>query len=158
MSWSLRVSQGDLTVEGGKLGTVTSENKLLQDLRHYLLERMGSDPMYPSYGSLIDGGRLPGGQEVPSPIGSHDFQSVALELESEIRRVAGEYQTNQVNRAKTDRRRYNRVTLSAGEILVAINFIRFEQRQDTLLVHVGIETGTSRELNITLPLAPVFTN
>src|SRR5437868_3509816 len=115
MSWSLRVSNGDLVLEGGKLGTVTGSAKLLQDFRHYLLERMGDDPLHPSYGSLIDGGRLTNGQIVPSPIGGVNWKMITLELESEIRRIAAAYQNMQLQRAKNDSTYYGKSTLTAAE-------------------------------------------
>jgi hypothetical protein len=152
MSWSLRVNNGDFVLDGGKLGTVAGEVKLLQDLRHYLLERMGSDPLYPSYGSLIDGGVRSNGRSVPSPIGRMDFRFVALEIESDIRRIAAQYQQNQVARAQRDKQRYNRVTLTPGEILVAISDIKFEHAQDALNVNIVVQTGAGTTSNLNLSL------
>lgn len=157
MSWSLRVSNGDLVLDGGHLGTTSGEGKLLQDLRHYLLEKMGSDPMYPWYGSLIDGGRMPNGRIVNSPIGGYDFRSIALDIETDIRRIAADYQRRQLERAKADRLRYNKTTLTAGEILAELTFVNFEQRQDALVVHIGVMTGNMSEKRLELHLDPVIT-
>lgn len=157
MTWSLKVSNGELALDGGHLGTVAHEDKLLQDLRHFLLEKMGSDPMHPSYGSLIDGGRQPDGTIVDSPIGSYDFNSVALDIESDIRRIAAVYQRQQLERAKSDRLRYNKSTLTAGEILAEVTYITFEQRQDALEVSIGVISGRNRQSDLTLLLDPVFT-
>jgi hypothetical protein len=153
MSWSLRVSNGDLVLGGTSFSTVTGEEKLVQDLRHYLLEQMGTDPMHPTYGSVIDGGTLPNGQIVESPIARIDWRNVTLEIEAEIRRIAAEYQRRQLERAKRDRHRYHKTTLSAGEILAEVRDITFTQDQDTLYVEVEIESGRSNPvlLDLTLP-------
>lgn len=157
MTWSLRVSKGDFVLDGGKLGTVTASNKLLQDFRHYLLERMGTDPLHPAYGSLIDGGVRPNGQVVESPIGRTDWKQIVLELETEIRRIAAEYQRMQVEHAKSDRLYYGKSTLTQGEILAAIPSITFEQNMDALNVNITLETGDFQLAQITVPLDPVVT-
>lgn len=158
MTWSLRISNGDLVLDGTKFETVSGENKLFQDLRCYLLERMGTDPLHRTYGSLLDGGVLPSGKIVPSPIARTDWRAVTLEIESEIRRVAAEYQNRQLQRAKEDRLRYGRSTLAAGEILAEIGDIRFTQEQDTLRVQISVQAGNSRgtTLAIDLPAAMVI--
>jgi hypothetical protein len=157
MSWSLQVSNGDLVLEGGKLGTVTGSNKLLQDFRHYLLEHMGNDPLHPNYGSLIDGGMKSNGQVVDSLIGSTDWNMVTLQLESEIRRIAAAYQKSQLNRAQNDRTYYGKSTLSVSEILAAVTAVNFTQNADALLVEIVIETGDFQLQNISLSLDPVIT-
>lgn len=141
MSWSLRVSQGDLVLDGPSFDTVTNENKLVQDFRHYLLTHMGQDDMYPWYGSLIDGGTKPNGQTVDSPIASTDWNSVTLQISSEIRRIASAYQRQQIERAERDRTRYNKSTLTMGEVLAAVTDIKFQQIEDTLNVRIFIQSG-----------------
>lgn len=157
MSWSLRVSNGDFVLDGTHFGTVTHENKLTQDLRHFLLTRMGTDPQSPTYGSLIDGGVKPNGQEVESVIARTDWGQVKLELSAEIRRIAAQYQRTQVERAKRDRLRYNKSTLTPGEILLAINDIRFVQNADALLVTIVLQSGRGQDINLDLELPPVYT-
>lgn len=152
MSWSLRVSNGDLVLQSGKLGIVSGQNKLVQDLRHFLLERMGSDPLHPDYGSLIDGGVTPAGRTVASPIGGTDWRFVALELEADIRRICALYQNGQVERARKDRQRYNRVTLTPAEILLAVTDVTFQQNMDTLNVTISLSTGAGTTENLSLAL------
>lgn len=158
MTWSLQVSRGDLALSGGSLGTVSNENKLLQDLRHYLLERMGTDDLHPGYGSLIDGGTLPSGRNVPSAIGGWDFRSLKVDIEMDIRRIAVEYQRRQLARAKSDRLRYNKTTLTPGEILAELSFIEFTQNEDALLVNIGVVSGSGQQVETVLKLDPVITN
>lgn len=157
MSWSLSVINGDLVLSGTKFGVVSNENKLVQDFRHYLLERMGTDPAYPWYGSLIDGGTKPNGQMVTSVISDTDWPSVTLRIESEIRRIANLYQRKQIERAQSDRNRYNRSTLTMGEILAAIVNIGFQQQADALFVTITLQSGRNTQASINLTLPPVLT-
>ena len=62
MTWSLAVVNGDLSFAGpGGYATVSGQNKLIQDLKNWLLEPRGTDPIHPGYGCTLDGGMLPDG-------------------------------------------------------------------------------------------------
>lgn len=151
MSWSLKISNGDLVIGQGQLDTVIRDGKLVQDFRHFLLTRLGSDPLYPWYGSSIDGS-----DTVESPIATTDWAFARVQIESEIRRCAAQYQRLQFDRAKSDRLRYNKSTLTAAEILAAITDITFNQEADALTVKIFIVTATDSEHIIDVTLPPVF--
>ncbi len=151
MTWSLEVRNGDLALGGAKLGTVTAEQKLKQDLAHWLQERMGTDPLHREYGSLIDGGVTPDGREVPTLIGSDDISFAAMRVESDIRRIVGAYQSRQLARAKADRQRYNKTTLTPGELLLSLDAVDMEQVLDVLRVTLHITTGSG--VGVTLDVA-----
>lgn len=162
MSWSLQVKRslpdrpgGDLVLTGSSLATVTNEQKLVQDLSHWILEHMGSDPLHPGYGSTLDGGTLPSGQVVDSVIGKGNYGLIRMEIEAEIRRIAAAYQRMQIDRATRDRNRYNKSTLTGGEILAAVTDIDFEQNADALKVTIHIQSARNNEaiLNLSLPAA-----
>jgi hypothetical protein len=157
MSWSLQVNNGDLVLNGAQFGTVTDENKLVQDFRHFILEKMGTDPSYPWYGSLLDGGVKPNGQVVESVIAGTDWGHLKLRIEAEIRRIASLYQNQQVERAKRDRDRYNRSTLSLGEVLAAVNSIDFSQNADALTITIHLQSGRDNNPVVALDLPPVIT-
>lgn len=157
MSWSLRVSNGDLVLDGTKFATVNNENKLVQDFRHFILERMGTDLDHPWYGSLLDGGTKPTGQQVESVIAGTDWPTIQIRLEADLRRIAAQYQNMQLDRAKRDRARYNRSTLTLGEVLAAITEITFSQQADALYVTIFIESGREISTAVDLQLAPVIT-
>src|ERR1051325_1057251 len=108
MSWSLQVSYGDFPVSGNSLGIVAGANKLGQDLRHWVLEKMGTDPLHLDYGSLIDGGRTSDGVEQESIIGHVNDRNARVLIESELRRIIQAYQRQQIARAKADRLVYNK--------------------------------------------------
>lgn len=151
MSWSLQLRNGDLTIGGASLGVVTNQAKLVQDLRCAILERMGTDPDHPWFGSLIDGGRL-NGVEQPSLIATTNWNVAALTIEAEIRRIVGQYQTQQINRSQADRTSYGKPTLTPEELLMNVANIEFFQAQDNLLCRVTLVTGAGTELPINVPL------
>jgi len=157
MSWSLRVSRGDLVLDSSSLGSVAHEHKLVQDLRLWLMERMGHDQFHPNYGSLIDGGTTPEGKTVDSVIGSMNLNVTALEIEAEIRRVGAAYQRMQIDRARSDRDRYGKSTLTGGEILAAIKTITFDFKEDRMDITVLIESARGNEAALSLNLPGVIT-
>lgn len=153
MAWSLQVKNGDFTVGGASLGIVTAEQKLVQDLSHFLLERMGTDTLHPGYGSLIDGGITPDGGINTGVIGAELFNEAALFVESDIRRICAEYQQRQIDRAQQDRFRYNKTTFTAGELLIEVDQIELVQSGPTLQVNISLITGANRSVFLSLPLA-----
>lgn len=152
MSWSLQITDGDFRVDSAHLGTVVGQQKLVQDLSCAILERMGTDNLHPSYGSLIDGGRTPSGVIVQSLIGEDDLEMVLIRIESEITRIAQLEQQAQLTRAKADKLAYGKATLTPQEVLMSLNGIDFTQSLDRLNVVVHIETATGNTFDITVPL------
>lgn len=142
---------------GSSLATVTGSNKLTQDLRCHLLEHMGTDPYNPGYGSLIDGGVNAVGQVVDSPIGSNNWDLVQHNLSIEIRRIIAVYQAAQVERAKTDRLRYNKNTLTTDEMLIGVGAIEYVRNQDQLTVNITLTIGNGATQQIALNLPGVLT-
>jgi len=118
---------------------------------------MGQDPLHPSYGSIIDGGVDASGKPIDSVIGKTNIRLVRMEIEAEIRRVAAAYQRMQVDRATRDRNRYNKSTLTGGEILAAVTAINFTQNADSLWVNVVIKSARNTEATLNLQLPAVIT-
>lgn len=151
MSWSLQLRGGDLVIGGSSFGTVTNQNKLVQDLRCAILERMGTDEDHPWFGSLIDGGRL-NGTEQSSIIATDNWDVAVLAVEGEIRRIVDQYQKQQIVRNEQDRTNYGKPTLTPGELLMGVGSIQFYQAQDNLLCRVTLITGVDSELTVNVPL------
>lgn len=53
MSFDLKVVNGDLVLSNGDVGTITGNDKLVQDLLKIALTTAGSNVLQPWYGSLI---------------------------------------------------------------------------------------------------------
>jgi hypothetical protein len=152
MSWSLEIRNGDFALTGSNLGTLKGSEKMLQDLRHYILERMGTDTAHPGYGSLIDGGVTPDGTVHRGVIGNPNFDFAQLEVEADIARIIREYQGRQLSRAKYDKMTYGRATLTPDEVVLGVSSIRFEQVLDQLQVFVVIQNGQGREFDLNFDL------
>ena len=153
MSWSLQLRNGDLALSGTSLGQVTGGPKLVQDLRCAIMETRGNDDMHPLFGSTIDGGRDENGREVQGIVGTSDWEYAALVVQSEIQRIAGEYQRRQLVRAQEDRQRFGESTLSNSELLVSLLRVNYMQANDTLLVDVMLETGRGDQITVTVPVS-----
>lgn len=153
MSWSLRLKNGDLVLEGQHVAQVSGTAKLVQDLKCAILESRGHDKYHPEFGSIIDGGFNENGVYVPSVIGETDWAFVALRVESEIRRICSEYQRSQIERDKADRLRYGRSTLDLSEVLESVTNVDITQVQDTMRVRVSIRTASGKPATIDVPVA-----
>jgi hypothetical protein len=153
MSWSLELRNGDLSLGGTRLGSVTGGQKLVQDLRCAFLEPRGWDDIHPSYGSLLDGGLDDNGIQVDSVIGTNNWERIALRVEGEIRRICALYQQSQVDRARADRYTYGESTLAPNELLIRVSSVQMYQAQDTLLAHVTLETGIGDTVEIDIPVS-----
>lgn len=53
MSFDLKIINGDLVINNGALRTVTDSEKLIQDILKICLTNVGSNPLYPGYGSFL---------------------------------------------------------------------------------------------------------
>jgi hypothetical protein len=155
MSWSLQIRNGDLVTSGGRLGTVTRQEKMIQDLKNWIMECMGTDPSHPSYGSLFNGGTTPDGTQYSGVVGTENVRLAQIEIQKDIRRIIREYQGRQLARAKHDRFTYERATLTAGEVILDVPFIGFEQNLDNLIVTVVIQTGDGQEVSLGIPVDDV---
>lgn len=159
MTWSLKIRNGDLALDGTNLAQTTGPYKLVQDLRCAILEKMGTDDLHPDFGSLLDGGRMPDGTEAQSVIGSTSWEEVALIVESEIMRITNQLQRRQVARGEADRHVYGRSMQTPNELLQQVSSIDMLQQQDHLVVRVALETGSGQTQVLDLPVAsePILT-
>lgn len=146
MTWSLALRHGDLDLSpNASLGTVTGSDKLVQDLRCFLLERMGSDDLHPTFGSLLDGG-FRDGQYVEGVIGVLNDELAALAVETEIRRMVAAYQAAQLARARGDRATYGKATLTKGEVLLSLDAIDIVQASETMVITLHLTTGDDQAI------------
>jgi hypothetical protein len=150
MSWSLEIENGDLQFGSAGLNVVTGSQKLTQDLACDLLEPMGTDPLHPSFGSVIDGGYDTNGNYVQGVIGQSNDASTGSAVGNEVSRICQNYQTQQIARNQADVATYAKSTLTADEALLAVMGIQVEQVQDQALVTATLQTGAGG-LPLTLP-------
>jgi len=155
MTWSFQIKNGDLNFAGpGGFAIVTGTQKLIQDLRNWLLEPRGSDPFHSEYGSTLDGGTLGDGSMVPPSIGGMFTGEDLLNIEVEIRRILTLYQQQQASRIKTENIRYSgKNTYSRGEILHTVQDVDIRQSGDTAIVRISLITASGDSIQFSQPLA-----
>lgn len=151
MSNNFKIERGDLVVGTGRAyERVSGLTKLQQDLQLWLLERIGTDPSTPTYGSSLDGGVIDG-KPFPSYIGQLSTQARVNEIEAEVRRVLELYQETQANKMQLEMAQFGKHTLDANEILSSIDNIQSGIVGDTIVVKVTISTAAYNQLTLTIP-------
>ena len=155
MSYSLQIKSGDLNLGGpGGLAVVTGTQKLVQDLRNWILEAQGTDPMHPEFGSTLDGEIMPDGSYQDNFIGTTIDSFQILNVEAELRRILYAYQQNQVNKLQAEQIQYSgKNTFAAGEILYSIDAVDIQQLGDVLVAHIQITTDQGTSVSLTQPVS-----
>lgn len=85
MSYSLKITNGDLDNSTSTMGTISGIDKLTQDLSLWIRERYGIDRFHPDYGSIAE-----------SYIGNEINDLNIHELEAEVYRILNIYQQIQL--------------------------------------------------------------
>ena len=155
MSYSLNISRGDLNLGGPSgISTVTGTQKLVQDLKCWLLEPFGTDPLHIAFGSsLVE--TNPESADQDFLIGNVMSQAVAMKIETEILRVLNEYQNQQQAAIDAEMERYGSHTFKPGEILYSVNGVTAYQVYDTLVCKVSITTGSGQTLKFAQPVGSI---
>jgi len=154
MSTSFKLTNGDLSVGAGRAyEVVQGRDKLRQDLTLWLMERIGQDPMTPTYGSRLDGGVI-GGREIPSYIGQIASDNNSNQIRMEVLDLLVEYQNMQLDKIRNETLLYRgKNTLEADEVIDSINSVDVTQIGTTILVRVVLTTLGNTSLKVTLPIA-----
>lgn len=153
MSISFSIDGGDLKVGSGRsFETVTGAQKLAQDLGLWVLERIGTDPATPQYGSRLDGGIIDG-ISIDSFIGQTLTNERVLEVKQELSTLLAQYQQDQVSKMQREMVLYNgNHTLTTDETLSTVDSIEAVSVGDQIIVRVSITTLAGSNFKLTLPL------
>lgn len=142
-----RVEDGDLKIShSGRLDMVSGQDKLVQDLTHWLLEPLGIGFTTPGFGSTLTmqdpdvGASLYVGRTI-------DDQALA-EIEFEISRVLNLYQQHQMQRIRKARSEGTLARFSRGEILDSIDNIRVTTDVDSVVITIDMTTGSGQTLSM----------
>ncbi len=154
MSNSFRIIGGDLVVGARRsFDTVSGKDKLFQDLKLWILERVGTDPLTPTYGSRLDGGVIDG-QEVPSHIGQLATQERRAEIQEEIASLLTRYQQEQLDKMRREMVLFSgKHTLKDTEILYSVESITTALVNTTILVRVICNTLAGESFKLIIPAA-----
>jgi hypothetical protein len=153
MSKSLAIINGDLQVGSGRaFALVSGKRKLMQDLRLWVLERIGIDPLLPSFGNALDGGSI-NGETYESMIGNVLTQELLNEIRIEILDLVSRYQSMQFNKMQDEALLFNgNNTLDADEVIDEILDVKVVAVGTTILVQVVIQTLGGSTLKLTVPV------
>ena len=155
MSWSFYIKNGDLSLSGPKgFAVVTGVQKLLQDVKHWILEPQGTDPIHPSYGSIFDGGISSDGSPIEGYIGSNVIKERLLDVESEMRRILYAYQDQQLSRLKRDQSYLNgKNTFGPNEILYSVDGVDTQLvDNDKIVMQLKLKTQNGSSVTFVQPI------
>lgn len=143
---NFKLSNGDLVLgRSNRLEIVFDLDKLIQDLKCWLLEPFGTGFLTPNFGSFLDYSGPQG--IVGRPIGSE----TEMELKAEIDRILSLYQAAQQEKIKLARYNNNLNNFSRKEILNRVKNIDIrvsDYRNDTYIVDITLETASGVEINL----------
>jgi hypothetical protein len=152
MSTSFKLDGGDLVAGAGRsFERVSGAFKLAQDLRLLILERIGTDPATPTFGTRLDGGVIDG-EEVPSFIGQIGSEALLSDIRSEIATLLAQYQEQQIAKMKSEMLLNDgKTSLGADEILHIINSIEATQSGTQVIVRVNCQTLAGSTFRLLIP-------
>lgn len=153
MSLSLAMRNGDLAIGANRnFEIVSGRGKLLQDLRLWVLERLGYDPATPAYGNRLDD-YIEDGKEFSGFIGSLATVDTLNQIRNEIIELLQRYQTMQFEKIKQETMAYlGENTLDEDEILAVIDLVEVKSVGTTALASVRFTTLAGNPLRITFPV------
>lgn len=152
MSESLKIQNGDLVVGSRSFQLVTAGDKLGQDLKLIILEKIGIDPSTPNYGSTLDGGNINGVEILPF-IGRTISDQTVLEIQSEVVNVIQQYQAMQFSKMQAEMLAYNGLTtLAKNEVIETLNSVKALVIGTQILVQVVLTTLAGTTLQVTVPV------
>ena len=147
MSKSLTLMNGDLSTVGRSFDTVEGKDKLMQDLRLHIMERIGTDPATPGFGSRF---------ETDAYIGNVYSDELEMEARAEILDIVENYQQGQLEKMKSEIVQFRgRHTLSNDEIIETIDGIDSAFAGSNLLIRVHLTTLAGTQLRVNVPVPGV---
>lgn len=143
MSQSFSLVNGDLVVTSGRaFQVVTNKNKLIQDLRLWIIEHFGDTPNTPEYGSKLD-----------DYIGMPLTQGTINLVQAEIIRVLQQYQAMQVGNMQRDTILYHgSSTLDPSEVITSVDSLTVQAVGTMILVQVSISTLAEDQVQLSIPI------
>jgi len=138
---TITVSNGDIQLSGGKIQFVVASDKLVQDIRSWLVEPLGTGFTTPNFGSLL-----------PGMIGNPQTGSTVSSVTNEINRVLQLYQGQQIINLQSAQ---NSATLSnwnRDEIIQNIVSVDVSIQNTTILAQVTLLTLANNTINLNITI------
>ena len=152
MSKSFQLVNGDLQVERRGFTIVHAQDKLVQDLTLWIREKVGTDPMTPTFGSTLDGAII-NGVETPTFIGQIVSPQTQAQIASVLTNLLQRYQTLQLQKMRDEAITYSgRHTLEASEVISSIDEIKVTNVGTTILAQITLTTLANSQLQFAFPI------
>ncbi len=133
MSYSLKITDGDLDMSTGVLKRVGGLDKLTQDLSLWLREPYGTDRFHPLYGSVLD-----------QYIGSIINDLSEHHIKTEVVRVLNAYQQIQYESMRANPSKY-----TLDELLDTVDSVEVKVSYDSVYVDVRFTTASRKAGRVT---------
>lgn len=145
MSKSFAIVGGDLSVSARSFATVRGKEKLMQDLRSWLLERIGTDPATPSFGSSLN--------EEDNFLGNILSQRRVFDVRNEVTNLLTRYQQLQLTKMQADSLDFEgKTVLDNDEMIEEISSVEVTSSGTLILVRVLLSTVKGNTIQLTLPV------
>lgn len=153
MSKSLAIINGDLAIDAGRdFALVSGRQKLLQDLRLWVLEKLGIDPATPTYGNKLDNFREDDRVHqgfIGQLMTADNINNIRIEVINIIQR----YQAMQYDKIRSEALRYvGRNTLDEDEVVATIDAVNVRAVGTFAVVQVQLTTLANTPLKLSIPI------
>ena len=136
---TIQVSNGDIVLSNGSPQFLTGQNKLVQDIRLWLQEPLGTGYTTPGFGSLLSG-----------MVGQAQSSGIASKIQSEVLRVLQLYQGQQVLNLQTAQNSAQLSYYNKSEIIQSIDSVSISLQQTTVIANVLITTLANSSVNLNI--------
>lgn len=140
---TLRLSEGDLVLNGGSFAVISGPDKVRQDLSFALREALGVDRFHPRWGSLLD-----------SFVGEPTTSRLQARVVDEARRVVGNYRLVQQDRMEQDSREGRPSRYGSGEVIHDVTSITATQNTDRIIVKIDLLLLSGEDISILTQTGP----
>ena len=138
----MRVIDGDISVGGdGKIVMVEGTERIKQELALWLLEPLGTDPVYPKFGA-----------DLWTYIGAPAFEDNLMAIRTEVTRVVNNYIAAQNERIAQDKHSMSNEEFlqcwTDYDIVTSISSINVSQTETDVRVIVSLSTAADTEVTV----------
>lgn len=141
---TIQVQNGDIQLDtGGKLVFLQGSQKLIQDLSLWLQEDLGVGYTTPNFGSTLN-----------SLIGGPNIESTVAMIQSEVQRILGLYQAQQLLDLQSAQSKAALSNWNKSEIINQINSVTAEQSYSSVIVNVSLTTLANVTMSLKIIVDP----
>lgn len=139
---TVRITNGDIVLSvSRRMDFVYGQEKLVQDLKHWLAEPMGLGPTTRTFGSYLS-----------EYIGTDDPESMKTLVSAEVKRVLGLYQAHQMRRLTQAKKNGTLGMWSRQEVLEEVVGVEVSSDLDAVSVHISVRTMANSDLSFSIHL------